>query len=50
MRESGVDALDLAEAMEGVSYGLDEVHRDTTDVRLQAAVLIEMPIVLGESQ
>ena len=48
VRESGVDALDLAEAMEGVSYRLDEVRRDAADVRRQAAALIGMPVVLGE--
>jgi hypothetical protein len=48
VRESGVDALDLTEAMEGVSYGLDEVRRDAADVRRQAAALIGMPVVLGE--
>ena len=48
VRESGVDVLDLAEAMEGVSYGLDEVRRDAADVRRQAAELIGMPVVFGE--
>ena len=48
VRESGVDALDLTEAMEGVSYGLDGVRRDAADVRRQAAALIGMPVVLGE--
>ena len=48
VRESGVDALDLAEAMEGVSYGLDEVRRDVAEVRHQAAELTGMPVVFGE--
>ena len=48
VRESGVDALDLAEAMEGVSYGLDEVRRDAAEVRRQAAELTGMPVVFGE--
>jgi uncharacterized protein (DUF1778 family) len=46
--ESGVDALDLTEAMEGVSYGLDEVRRDAAEVRHQAAELTGMPVVFGE--
>ncbi len=48
VRESGVDALDLAEAMEGVTYGLDEVRRDAAEVRRQAAQLTGMPVVFGE--
>ena len=48
VRESGVDALDLAEAMEGVSYGLAEVRRDAAEVRRQAAELTGMPVVFGE--
>ena len=48
VRESGVDALDLTEAMEGVSYGLDEVRRDAAEVRRQAAKLTGMPVVFGE--
>ena len=48
VRESGVDALDLTEAMEGVSYGLDEVRRDAAKVRRQAAELTGMPVVFGE--
>lgn len=48
VRESGVDALDLAEAMEGVSYGLAEVRRDAAEVRHQAAELTGMPVVFGE--
>lgn len=48
VRESGVDALDLTEAMEGVTYGLDEVRRDAADVRQQGASLIGMPLVPGE--
>ena len=48
VRESGVDALDLAEAMGGVSYGLDEVRRDAAEVRRQAAELTGMPVVFGE--
>ena len=48
VRESGVDALDLAEAMEGVSYGIDEVRRDVAEVRHQAAELTGMPVVFGE--
>ena len=48
VRESGVDALDLAEAMEGVSYGLDEVRRDAAEVRRQAAELTGMPVVFRE--
>jgi hypothetical protein len=43
-----VDALDLAEAMEGVTYGLDEVRRDVAEVRRQAAELTGMPVVFGE--
>ena len=50
MRESGGDALYLAEAMEGVSYGLDKVRRDAADVRRQVAALIGMPVVLGSKQ
>jgi hypothetical protein len=48
VRESGVDALDLAEAMEGVTYGLGEVRRDAAEVRRQAAELTGMPVVFGE--
>ena len=48
VRESGVDALDLTEAMEGVSYGLAEVRRDAAEVRHQAAELTGMPVVFGE--
>ena len=48
VRESGVDALDLAEAMDGVSYRLDEVRRDAAEVRRQAAELTGMPVVFGE--
>ena len=48
VRESGVDALDLAEAMEGVSYGLSEVRRDAAEVRRQAVELTGMPVVFGE--
>ena len=45
VRESGVDALDLTEAMEGVSYSLAEVRRDADAVRQQAGRLIGMPLV-----
>ena len=38
----------LAEAMGGVSYGLDEVRRDAAEVRRQAAELTGMPVVFGE--
>ena len=48
VHESGVDALDLTEALEGVSYGLAEVRRDVAKVRRQAAELTAMPIVFGE--
>lgn len=48
VRESGVDALDLTEAMEGVSYGLAEVRRGAAEVRHQAAELTGMPVVFGE--
>ena len=37
VRESGVDALDLTEAMEGVSYSLAEVRRDADSDRLVTA-------------
>ena len=47
VRESGVDALDLAEALQGVSWSLDEVRRDAADVSRQAAALVGMPVVLG---
>lgn len=45
VRESGVDALDLTEAMEGVSYSLAEVRRDASAVREQAGRLTGMPLV-----
>ncbi len=45
VRESGVDALDLTEAMEGVSYSLAEVRRDADAVREQAGRLTGMPLV-----
>jgi uncharacterized protein (DUF1778 family) len=45
VRESGVDALDLTEAMEGVSYSLAEVRRDADAVRQQAGRLTGMPLV-----
>ena len=48
VRESGVDALDLTEALEGVAYGLAEVRRDAAEVRRQAAELTGMPVVFGE--
>lgn len=48
VRESGVDALDLVEALEGVSWGLEAVRRDVADVRRQAAELTGMPVVFGE--
>ena len=48
VRESGVDALDLAEALEGVSYGLAEVRREAAEIRRQAAELTGMPVVFGE--
>ena len=48
VRDSGVDTLDLAEAMEGVSYGLGEVRRDAAEIRRQAAELTGLPVVFGE--
>ena len=45
VRESGVDALDLTEAMEGVPYSLAEVRRDADAVREQAGRLTGMPLV-----
>ena len=48
LRESGVNALDVAEAMEGLSYGLDEVRRDAVEVRRQTAELTGMSVVFGE--
>lgn len=45
VRESGVDALDLTEAMEGVSYSLAEVRRDADAVREQAGRHTGMPLV-----
>jgi uncharacterized protein (DUF1778 family) len=45
VRESCVDALDLTEAMEGVSYSLAEVRRDADAVREQAGRLTGMPLV-----
>ena len=42
---NGVDALDLTEAMEGVSYSLAEVRRDADAVRQQAGRLTGMPLV-----
>ena len=45
VRESGVDALDLTEAMEGVSYSLAEVRGDADAVREQAGRLTGMPLV-----
>ena len=48
VRESGVDALDLIEAMEGVSYSLAEVRREANELRRQAAELTGMPVVFGE--
>lgn len=45
VRESGVDALDLTEAMEGVSYSLAEVRKDASAVREQAGRLTGMPLV-----
>ena len=48
VRESGVDTLDLPEALEGVSYGLAEVRRDASEIRRQAAELTGMPVVFGE--
>lgn len=48
VRESGVDTLDLTEALEGVSYGLAEVRRDASEIRRQAAELTGMPVVFGE--
>lgn len=48
VRESGVDALDLTEAMEGVAYGLGEVRQDAAEVRRQGAELTGRPVVFGE--
>jgi glycerate-2-kinase len=48
VRESGVDALDLTEAMEGVAYGLGEVRQDVVEVRRQGAELTGRPVVFGE--
>lgn len=48
VRESGVDALDLTEALEGISWCLDEVRRDAAEVKHQAAELTGMPVVFGE--
>lgn len=48
VRESGVDDLDLTEALKDVSYGLAEARRDAADVRQQAEAFIGMPVVLGE--
>ena len=48
VRESGIDALDLTEAMEGVSWGLDVVRQDAAEVRRQGAELTGKPVVFGE--
>ena len=48
VRESGVDALDLTEAMEGVAYGLSEVRQDVVEVRRQGVELTGKPVVFGE--
>lgn len=50
VRESGVDALDLAEALESISYGLSEMRSDADSVRRQAAELTDMPVVSGGEQ
>jgi antitoxin component of RelBE/YafQ-DinJ toxin-antitoxin module len=47
VRESGVDALDLTEAMEGVAYSLGEVRSQADSVRSQAAELTGMPVLFG---
>ena len=43
-----IDALDLTEAMEGVSYSLAEVRREAVEIRHQAVELTGMPVVFGE--
>lgn len=48
VRESGIDALDLTEAMEVVSWGLDVVRQDAAEVRRQGAELTGKPVVFGE--
>ena len=48
VRESGIDALDLTEALEGVSWGLDVVRQDAAEVRRQGAELTGKPVVFGE--
>ena len=45
VRESGVDALDLTEVLEGVSYELEELRRDAETIRQQGAKLADMPVV-----
>lgn len=45
MRESGVDALDLTEALEGVSRELEEPKRDAGAIRQQGARLADTPVV-----
>jgi hypothetical protein len=45
VRESGVDALDLTEALEGVSRELEELKRDAEAIREQGARLADAPVV-----
>ena len=45
VRESGVDALDLTEALEGVSRELEELKRDAEAIRQQGARLADAPVV-----
>lgn len=47
MRESGVDALDLEEALRSVSCGLEDMRRDAEGVRRQAAELTGLRVVFG---
>ena len=45
VRESGVDALDLTEALDGVSRELEELKRDAEAIRQQRARLADAPVV-----
>ena len=45
VRESGVDARDLTEALEGVSRELEELKRDAEAIRQQGARLADAPVV-----
>ena len=47
VRESSVNALDLDEALRGVSCGLEDVRRDAEGVRRQAAELTGLRVVFG---